>query len=258
VTLPVALRPFARHPNESAFVTDFDGTLAPIVDDPLAADALPQSIHALRTLVAHLGLVAIVSGRPLTFLRERVSIDGLELIGQYGLERLIDGEAVLDPRAVEVADAIAAATADARQRWPNLVLERKGDIAFTVHWRTAPEAAPDGGELAALAARHGLWTQRGRMACELRPPIPVDKGVAYDELTRGFRHRAFVGDDDGDLAAFAIGRDEDEGRTVRVAVRSPEVPPGLLVQADLVVEGPEGLAQLLTELADAVSSGEQQ
>jgi hypothetical protein len=48
----------------------------------------------------------------------------------------------------------------------------------------------------------------------------------------------------------------DTGETVRIGVRSPEAPPGLLELADVIVDGPEGLAVLLGDLADAVSSPE--
>ena len=41
------------------------------------------------------------------------------------------------------------------------------------------------------------------MAIELRPPIDVDKGDAANALIAGFDVAAFVGDDTGDLPAFA-------------------------------------------------------
>lgn len=254
--LPVALSNLARLASQSAFVSDFDGTLAPIVDDPATATPLPQAIHALQTLAARLGLVAIVSGRPIAFLREHVAVERVVLVGHYGLERLVDGQVVLDPRAEPYVDAVAAAAADAQRRWPSLIVERKGDIAFTVHWRNAPASEPSADDLASLAEQHGLQTQPGRMACELRPPVPVDKGTVFEELAHDFRHSAFAGDDHGDLAAFNVGVDapDDDGRIVRIAVRSPEAPRELLERADLVVDGPEGLAALLSDLADALSS----
>ncbi len=257
MTLPAALRNLARHPSESAFVTDFDGTLAPIVDDPATAAPLSQSIEALRILGAHLKVVAIVSGRPVAFLRSHLAIEGVEIIGQYGLERLVDGHAVLDPRAEPYVDAVAAAAASADRRWPELNIERKGDIAFTVHWRTTPGSAPRADDVAALADQHGLQVQPGRMACELRPAVPVDKGTAFADLASDARYRAFAGDDDGDVAAFKVEfGPPDGGATVRIGVSSAEAPPELLDLADVVVDGPEGLAALLGDLADAISPPE--
>ena len=259
MTLPAALLDLARHPSDSAFVTDFDGTLAPIVEDPSAAVPLPQSLDALERLADRLGLVAVISGRPIAYLRERITIERVVLVGHYGLERLVDGQVVVDPRAEPYVDAIAAAAADAQRRWPSLLLERKGKIAFTVHWRNAPSSAPRADELASLAEQHGLQLQPGRMACELRPPVRVDKGTVFVELAHDFHPRVFAGDDLGDLAAFNVGfgTAPDHGHTVRIAVRSPEIPPGLLERADFGVDGPEGLATLLTELADAISSRRQ-
>ena len=249
MALPAALTPFVHAPLRSAFISDFDGTIAPIVDDPARAAPLPQAVDALRALVRRLGLVAVVSGRPVAFLRERLPIDGVQLVGQYGLEVLVGDDVRLDPDAAQYVDAVAAAARDAEDRWPALLIERKGSIAFTVHWRTAPGSEPAPDDLAALAAGHGLVMQSGRMACEFRTPLPVDKGTALQNLDLN-ENAAFAGDDDGDLAAF---RAVTTPRLVRIAVRSPESPPALLEEADLVVEGPPGMARLLTDLADALS-----
>jgi trehalose 6-phosphate phosphatase len=92
------------------------------------------------------------------------------------------------------------------------------------------------------------------MAAELRVPVPVDKGQAVTALLDEHQVRvgAFAGDDAGDLPAFvALARwsTERPGRTgLRIAVRSDEAPPGLCDQADVVVDGPAGLAALLAAL----------
>jgi trehalose 6-phosphate phosphatase len=91
MTLPSVLAPLVDDPRSAAVVTDFDGTLAPIVDDPARARALPAAVSALRDLAGRFGLVGVVSGRPVDFLRAQLPIDGLTLVGQYGLERLVDG-----------------------------------------------------------------------------------------------------------------------------------------------------------------------
>ena len=131
---------------------------------------MPAALDALAALADRLALVAVVSGRPVEFLREHAAIDGAVLVGQYGLETLVDGRVVVDASVTPYLDAVAAAAEEAQRTWPDLLVERKGEIAFTVHWRTAPGAAPHEGALAELASRHGLDTQPGRMACELRPP----------------------------------------------------------------------------------------
>ena len=99
---------------------------------------------------------------------------------------------------------------------------------------------------------------RGRMAVELRPPVPVDKGTTVaDAGARRARSPRFAGDDAGDLPAFAALRDARRARAtlehaVTIGVASDESPPEIRA-ADVVVDGPAGLAALLDELADAIS-----
>lgn len=248
----------------AAVITDYDGTLAPIVEDPSAALPLTAASEALHALVGRFALVAVVSGRPVDFLRAHLAsdgrnLDGLTIVGQYGLERLVGDRIAVDPRALPYADAVARAADDATATWPALTIERKGSIAVTIHWRTHADLAPRPAELDALAASHGLTAHPGRQSCELRTPVPVDKGTTIDTLLeeRGCNHAAFLGDDAGDLAAFDALDRLDRRRsatgttsvTARVAVRSAEVPPALLERADLVVDGPAGVAETLSALA---------
>jgi trehalose 6-phosphate phosphatase len=94
------------------------------------------------------------------------------------------------------------------------------------------------------------------MAVELRPPVPVDKGTTVADLAHGMRTAAFAGDDAGDLPAFAALRSlADDGtieHAVSIGVTSDESPPEVRA-ADVVVEGPAGLATLLDAIADAIA-----
>ena len=71
-----------------------------------------------------------------------------------------------------------------------------------------------------------------KMAAELRPPVPMDKGDVVEELCAGLEAAAFAGDDAGDLAAFAaLDRLQAAGRlpaAVRIAVRLRRGPAELL------------------------------
>jgi trehalose 6-phosphate phosphatase len=262
VTLPAVLDDVAREPRRFALVCDFDGTLAPIVDDPAEARALPEALAALRALVPRLAVVGIVSGRPIAFLRERVPVEGVALVGQYGLERLEGGEVRVDPRVAEHVADVAAGAEEAARMWPSLRVERKGDIAFTVHWRTVPDDEPEYEALWALGRRHGLELLPGKLACELRPPVPLDKGRALELLVGAdIPNVAFAGDDRGDLAAFAAlehrasAPGATRARVIKIAVGSDEAPAQLLERADVVVDGPAGFAQMLSDLAAAVRNG---
>jgi trehalose 6-phosphate phosphatase len=233
---------------------DFDGTVADIVPRPDDAVPRPDVVAVLDQLVAGYRTVGVVSGRPVEFLRHHLPVAGLRLVGQYGLERWADGAVVADPRVEPFVDAVAAAADRAERELPGVLVERKGRIAVTLHWRTAEDRGAEGRDWAdRVAAESGLVVYPTRMAAELRPPVGVDKGDGVASLVGEARAALFAGDDHGDLAGFdalAALRDRGDLQTaVRVAVRSPEEPAELLARADLAVDGPAGFVSLLRALA---------
>ena len=239
---------------------DFDGSLSSIVDHPGDARPLPGVVAVLERLSRRFGRVGIVSGRPVAFLAEHVPVAGLALVGQYGIESMIDGVVAVDARTAPYVAGVAAAAEAAEAQLPGIVVERKGTTAVTLHWRMASEREPEVVAVAvALADRYGLDVpHRGRKAVELRPPVPVDKGAAVVTLIDGFRVGAFAGDDLGDLPAFeALG---DATRTgaledaIRIGVTSAEMPVEFAGTVDAVVAGPTGLLELLELLARQVGS----
>jgi trehalose 6-phosphate phosphatase len=239
-----------EHPSETVILSDFDGSLSPIVERPDEAVALTAACDVLAALVGRVGRVGIVSGRPIEFLAERLPVPGLVYAGLYGMEVMVDGERRVDPSALPFVDAVAAAADEADERLAGTIIERKAGVSVTFHWRTAPERA---GEVVAvageLAARHGLAQLPTRYAIELRPPISIDKGTVTDALIAGYSVAAFAGDDTGDLAAFAaLGSALAEGRIARacrIGVRSSEMPEALPGAVDCLVDGPTGLLELL-------------
>jgi trehalose 6-phosphate phosphatase len=258
VAVPPALGPVVDDPAHTALFADFDGSLAPIVPKPPEAKVLPAARAALARLVPVLGSVAVVSGRPVSFLVDALGIDGLGYVGVYGLERFAGSEVVVDDRIRPWVDAVARAADEADAALPGLFVERKGTVAVAIHWRGQPERGADALAWAeAAAARLGLDAPlRGRLAVELRPPVPVDKGTAVAALARGASVAVFAGDDAGDLPAFAALRGLQRAgaleHAVSIGVASTESPPEIL-DADVVVEGPAGLAALLDALADELS-----
>jgi trehalose 6-phosphate phosphatase len=259
VAVPPALVPVVEQPDRTAFFVDFDGSLSPIVPDPPTATVLPAARAALARLVPALGKVAVISGRPVSFLVDALGLDGLGYVGAYGLERFVDGRVVLDERVRPWVDAIMGAAAEATAALPGLFVERKGDVAVTIHWRGSPERGPEALAWAeAAAARLGLDAPlRGRMAVELRPPVPVDKGTTAAEMARGAAVAVFAGDDAGDVPAFDalhdLARTGELEHAVSIGVASVESPPAVRA-ADVVVDGPVGLAALLDALADELSA----
>ncbi len=244
---------------------DFDGTLAPIVDDPDAARAHPRAAAALGRLAPLVGSLVIVTGRPAALAVERggfEGIDGLVVLGQYGLERWESGvltEPEPPPGVAEVRAKLPGVLTAAGAP-PETYVEDKGQ-ALAVHTRRCaePQVALDRlrGLLDALAERTGLVVEPGRFVLELRPP-GMDKGRALRSFLadRGAAPSAvlFAGDDLGDLAAFdAVEELRAEGVPgVKVCSGSAEVTE-VAERADVVVDGPEGVVEFLDGLLDGAS-----
>jgi trehalose 6-phosphate phosphatase len=243
----------SRDPGAVALFCDFDGTLAPIVADPAAARALPLSLASLEALASRLALVAVVSGRPLAFIGPFFP-PGIRLAGLYGLEQRVDGRAHAHASASTWAPLVAAAAARARSELPPAAGVEEKSLSLTLHYRSAPELRPAvEAWAAATATSTGLVPRPAKMSVELHPPVDVDKGSTVRAWADGAGVVVFVGDDIGDLSAFAALAELDGPgrRCVTVAVAGPESPPELLAAADLVLDGPEALARLLAPLAAA-------
>lgn len=256
MSLRARLAPLVAHPSRACVLLDFDGTLAPVIDDPARARPLPAATRALTRLVERIGRVAVVSGRPAAFLQGALPVDGLILVGQYGLQHVEDGRIVTHPAALAAAAAVEAAARQAETELPGIGVERKG-VAVTLHWRTAPELAPTALRLGThLAQVHALATAPGRLALELRPAVACDKGTAARRLARGCHSALVAGDDVGDIAMFAAIAEMlaagELAHGLRIAVRSTETPAGLLDLADHVVDGPREVCAVLDALADMV------
>jgi trehalose 6-phosphate phosphatase len=259
-----ALAPLRANPSSAAILLDIDGTLSPIVEH--ASDAhVPETTRQLLIGVANrYGLVACVSGRRASEARAMVSIGTISYLGSHGVELLRAGwtEARLDAGVEDWVRRIRefgreADTADARKL--RVRLEDKGAIV-AFHWRGARDedaarAAID--TIAERAQAAGLRTHWGRKVLEVRPPIKIDKGAGItrflSEAGEGIDTALYVGDDATDLDAFrALTTLEQDGklsRTVRVGVRSEEGPSAIPGEADIVVDGPEGVRELLACLS---------
>lgn len=251
--LPALIAALRRAPEETAVLLDFDGTLAPIVDDPASSRPVAGAAELLDALAGRYRLVAVVSGRPAGFLLEHLGT-GPRLVGLYGLERVEDGRVVQDPDVVRWRDAIDAAARAARAELPAAVgVEDKG-LSLTLHTRTCPEHGLTVRAWAADAAgRWGLRAGTARMSVELHPPVAHDKGTVVDELLAdaGVRVACFIGDDVGDLPAFAaLDRFGDAGgERHKVVVASEEAAPELLGAAEVTVPDPHAVLELLRALA---------
>lgn len=246
------LAPLLADRARSAVLTDFDGTLAPVVDDPAAAVALPGAVELLRALTARYAVVSVISGRPVSFLLDRLG-GGLRLSGLYGLEEVDGAGQIVVPEEAAPWTDVVAGTVSRAQTELGPVVEPKG-LSLTLHFRAAPEREDEiRAWAAAEAASSGLLVRGAKASVELHPPVAADKGTVVESAVTGLYAACFLGDDVGDLPAFdALDRLAARGlHAVRIGVRTEEAPAELLERADLVVEGPEGALAVLTRLASA-------
>lgn len=258
--LTALLEPLRHEPEATAVLCDVDGTLAPIVADPVDARVPDSTREALRAAAQWFGLVACVTGRPALEARYMVGVEELTYAGNHGLELLEPGssEVRLDPSVTspERAGEFVRELPALELAELGLRIEDKGPIQ-AVHWRGANDeslAEQRARELAEEAAAAGLVARWGRKVVELRPPADVDKGVACARLVRasGSRHALFAGDDRTDLDAFAALRGLAEEGTLEhalcIGVASEEAPERLWDLSDAIVGGTEGFALTLRKL----------
>lgn len=243
-----------------ALCLDFDGTLAPIVDDPEAARPLDGVVELLEPLAARFAAVALVSGRPAGYLTAHATAPGVRYLGLYGLQEIRDDRIWVDPRLEAARPAVLAAEQDLRSsaavRSSGAHLEDK-EYAVAVHTRRTDDpgrwAGPIDEAAQEIARKHGLEVIPGKLVWELAPRVHADKGDAVRRVVAesGARSVVVVGDDLGDLPAFrAAVQLAGEGTDgLRVAVRSADVPEALQAEADLMVDGPTGVLDFLRHLA---------
>jgi len=256
-TLAESLGPLTADPTHAAVLLDIDGTLAPIVRHASDA-AVPQVTRGLLIEIARrYGTVACVSGRAATDARGIVGVESISYIGNHGCELLAAGavDVVLDPevaRWIERVRGFAGRANSPAVGELGVRSEDKGPIqAF--HWRGVPDeegAAAALRAVADLAGEAGFDVHWGRKVLEIRPPVEIDKGRGITGLLRDGDTRTglYVGDDETDVDAFRGLRAVLSDGALCVGVRSEETPARLEREADLMVDGPPGVRELLKAL----------
>jgi len=211
---------------------DFDGTLAPIVEQPEMA-ALPDAIRILVAALRERYPVAVISGRSLQDLQSRVALPGLVYGGNHGAE--MEGFTA----SVEGRSLLAAFLNEAHQAFasfPGVQIEDKG-ITASIHFRRVEPLCLDQflASFEEVAGNYAdtLLVSEGRKVFEIRPLGAFTKGDAVLRLMEGVgkgRIPIYVGDDSSDEDGFRAVRDAG----IAVAVGgSPEAEYYLINQGEV-------------------------
>lgn len=210
-----AIGRIARSP-QLLIACDYDGTLAPIVEDPSKAVPLPESVAAVRALAAlPQTTVAVVSGRALRDLATLSRLPSeVHLVGSHGSEFDIGFVERLAPELVEVRTRLRNELRRIAADRPGVRLESK-PASIAVHTRGAkPEVAKQVVEAVTNgpASWTGVTVTQGKEVIELSV-IPTHKGTAVDQLRTQISASAvlFMGDDVTDENAFANLHGPDVG-----------------------------------------------
>lgn len=217
-----------------AIFLDYDGTLTPIVDDPDEA-LLPDATRETLRRLARRFPVAVVSGRDLADVRDRVGLEGLHYAGSHGFD--IEGPDLRRQRGEAYLPALDAAREELAERLadiPGARVERKRFAIAVHHRRTPAEREAEVAErVAEVAAAHPeLRRSAGKKVHELRPDVEWDKGRALLWLLDALDLEdedvlpVYIGDDVTDEDAFRALRERAGGPEPRERDREGGPEPG--------------------------------
>lgn len=208
---------------------DFDGTLAPLARKPILAQLPPYNRRLLTRLCKlRRARVAIVSGRALIDVRDKVGVEGLIYVGNHGLEiQDPSGQVWIHPearRCQALMRRLARRLARDVRAYPGVFVEDKG-VTLSVHYRQlprylSPRPIHEMIRLLVAGQRHRVRLTRGKKVWEIRPRLRWNKGYAMRRLAGpkvGEWIPVLVGDDYTDEEGFkSLG---PEAVTVRVGYK---------------------------------------
>jgi len=189
-----------------ALFLDFDGTLAPIQDDPHSVALPVGGADTLLALAEQLdGALVAISGRDIRDLSERLPVE-IWRAGGHGVDIVAPGEA--PPQSPQTAPGTLLADVERIARdFPGTWAESKGPV-IAIHYRASPDAAGALEDALARLLAHvdGYALQQGKMVMEAKP-ADAHKGRALESLMARSpfigRRPIMVGDDTTDEDAMA-------------------------------------------------------
>ena len=256
----LALATDALRATPAGLLTDFDGTLSPIVSDPTMARLVDGASGALAGLVEQLAVVAIVTGRDPRDARRLVDVPGVLVAGNHGTEWLEPeaDEPIPSPEAARLRP-ILDGVLDRVPDIDGVIVEHKG-LSASVHYRKSADSEATRKALtrALGSLPREVEARHGRMIIDLRPVGLGDKGTATRTIIEryGLRGVVVLGDDVTDLDMFAAVADARTAGDIRgaiIGVGGPdaEVHSDVADVADIVLPSVTDAAELLARLASA-------
>ena len=244
-------------------VFDIDGTLSPIAPTPEEARLYPGVVTLLQQ-ASERANVAIMTGRAIDDGARMVNVDGLTYIGNHGLE-WSDGLPWLHPvhmvqealAYVEPGKQLLDLAEDGLAGVPGIIVQRKS-VGGSIHYRLAPDPEEARRRILSLleepARKVNMRLGEGKQVVEVKAPLAVNKGYALRQFVQrlGLHATIFAGDDRTDFdAVVEISRLREEGiAALSIVVQHADTPPELLEHADIVVQGVEGMVDLLRKMVE--------
>jgi trehalose 6-phosphate phosphatase len=233
---------------------DYDGTLTPIVSRPemaLCPSGVKRLLERLRDLSGI--YLAIISGRSIEDVREKVGVSGIIYVGNHGLE--IENPAGRHKKILTLfrkreLKRITQNLQNSLKKIPGILFEDKGPI-LSVHYRNVPQKfftqVPQ-----ILEAELQQWRKRWKMASgkkvfEIRPNINFNKGKTVKEILKTFPSQQllpiYLGDDQTDEDAFRVLK----GQGISVFVGMGK----LSSEADFFLKSPDEVKEFLLRCHEA-------
>ncbi len=201
-----ALSPRFSLAKDMALFLDFDGTLAPLQDNPDAVFMPHAAALLIRNSARKLkGALAVISGRDIEDLNRRTP-DNIWRMGNHGLYAMPPGSQII-PAKAKLPKPMLGDMKKLVKSLPGTRLEEKGPTA-ALHYRGAPQHGPAciSGLESIVADYSGYKVQTGNNICEVKL-LAADKG---DALARQMQKSSFsgrrpvmIGDDTTDEDAIA-------------------------------------------------------
>lgn len=246
-------------------VTDIDGTIASIASHESEVAVSACARQALETIRERAALVAILTGRRVEDAVRLIDLHGIELLGNYGMERRRAASTEISAEAARYVPHIAAilsALAPLAVEFGVALYDKT--LSATVNYRPChPDRVAELSQrVEGMVAEAGLRSLRSRGSIEIGPPDPIHKGTALKAIVAEYRLSAvlYMGDDTADLDGFrAIRELRQQGlEALAIGVMSEEAPPEIADAADVILAGVHETDQLLEWIAARLPTGPRQ